>query len=165
MAVGGCSKETLELFLYWLDHSKHHEDLEYQRRDDYVGCTIEKRRKDQEIQLKMAILWDFGEAYDIPRLQNDTMRLIHRRMTGIPTTPDLLRLFTSGQLRQDTDLWEVIVDEMTHEFMKEVPILSDTEMSECTSLPGIAFAVKDRFRDFCDHMRHYPAATAQSVEK
>jgi hypothetical protein len=109
MALHGCSKETFDLFLYWLDHSKHHEDLKYQPLRNYVGCRMEKLAKDQDIQIAMAVLWNFGEVYGIPGLQNGTMYSILRRMIGTPTTPQLLRLSTSGELRKDTELWKAVM--------------------------------------------------------
>ena len=82
LRLPGCGPDTLELFLYWLYHKQLPDSMGTGESTTTVNAI-------HELQLQLARAWCFGNAYLLPKLQNQAMlrliEIMHRYRLSLGT--------------------------------------------------------------------------------
>ena len=138
LKLPGCDEHTFRLFLYWLCNHKFPDPYK-----DAVTLTHGSEEKKAYIttqQLLLVKLWVFGDAYLLPRLQNDTMRRLLQLLQDTYIRAEAVQLaFTAAPFA--SKIREVAIAELVHSYGKHDQYgglrYDDDDISLLAATPGL----------------------------
>lgn len=135
MRFPGRSSEVIELFLFWAYRNKLSDFTAREEDDDtdyYDTMTAHT---------KLARVWLFGDAYDLPKLQNAAMKQIVKLTEFQHTSPEMIQLCweSTTDAVNFRPLRQFAVAEARHEFFNDSCSLDLTpqEMEDVGKKPGL----------------------------
>ena len=135
----GCKQDTFELFLYWICHHKL-PDLVAAR--GAISEGRESRKLNYKQQERMVLLWVFGDACIIPRLQNAAMQSLLKLLHGAAVSVQAVCLAWEFA-PADSILKEVMTKDISVDIFYNRR--TEEEMISLGSLPGFLQRLTDDY--------------------